>query len=215
MGGEASGQSRQVKHILVLFAICRPVPRSERFSSLFPPLRQNQLAQNRLVGACGAPGQPAVPPLLACYVLPGMSPTARGCDVAMLFLGSSYPQPPRIGYRVPAFVSLNASLEARYPTIPRSEMPSISHRRRGRSVSQGIGLGVVPYHSTWRSLLLPAGLACMATAAYGARRNGVASTRSDNRGRIGQILRCPKDRYRSLTSASIEEATSAGADGSG
>jgi len=24
----------------------------------------------------------------------------------MLFLGSSYPQPPRIGYRVPAFVSL-------------------------------------------------------------------------------------------------------------
>jgi hypothetical protein len=32
------------------------------------------------------------------------------------------------------------------------------------------------------ALLLPAGHACMATAAYGARRNGVASTRSDNGG---------------------------------
>jgi hypothetical protein len=32
------------------------------------------------------------------------------------------------------------------------------------------------------ALLLPARHACMATAAYGARRNGVASTRSDNRG---------------------------------
>jgi hypothetical protein len=87
MGGEASGQGRQVKQILVLFEICgRPVLRSEGLSSRFPLLRQNQLAQNRLVGACGASGQPAVPPpdgtLLACYVLPGMSPAAAA--VALL-----------------------------------------------------------------------------------------------------------------------------------
>jgi hypothetical protein len=45
------------------------------------------------------------------------------------------------------------------------------------------GLGLVLFRTTRRgALLLPAGLACMATAAYGARRNGVASTRSDNRG---------------------------------
>jgi len=70
-----------VKQIRVLFAICRRLaPRSGRFSSLFPLLRQNQLAQNRLVGAFGAPGQPVVPlpygSLLACYLLPGMSPAA-------------------------------------------------------------------------------------------------------------------------------------------
>jgi len=91
MGGEASGQGRQVKHILVLFAICRrSVPRSVCFSSLFPLLRQNQLAQNRLVGAFGAPGQPAVPPpagsLLASYVLPGMSPTAAAVTLPCYFL---------------------------------------------------------------------------------------------------------------------------------
>jgi hypothetical protein len=45
------------------------------------------------------------------------------------------------------------------------------------------GLGSALFRTTRRrALLLPAGLACMATAAYGARRNGVASTRSDNRG---------------------------------
>ena len=45
------------------------------------------------------------------------------------------------------------------------------------------GLGSALFRATRRgALLLPAGLACMATAAYGARRNGVASTRSDNRG---------------------------------
>ena len=80
-GERGIGAGRQVKQIRVLFAIRhRSVPRSERFSSLFPLLRQNQLAQNRLVGAFGAPGQPAVPlpdgSLLACYVLPGMSPAA-------------------------------------------------------------------------------------------------------------------------------------------
>ena len=54
MGSEASGGGRQVKQIRVLFAIChRSVPRSERFSALSPLLRQNQLAQNRLVGAFG------------------------------------------------------------------------------------------------------------------------------------------------------------------
>ena len=45
------------------------------------------------------------------------------------------------------------------------------------------GLGSALFRTTRRgALLLPGGLACMATAAYGARRNGVASTRSDNRG---------------------------------
>ena len=77
------------------------VPRSERFSALFPLLRQNQLAQNRLVGAFGRVSRPFRPDgtLLACYVLPGMSPAAPLRE----FLGSPYPQPPRIGYRVPAF----------------------------------------------------------------------------------------------------------------
>jgi hypothetical protein len=44
------------------------------------------------------------------------------------------------------------------------------------------GLGSALFGATRRgALLLPAGLACMATAAYGARRNGVASSKSDNR----------------------------------
>jgi hypothetical protein len=73
------------------------------------------------------------------------------------------------------------------------------------------GLGSALFRTTRRgALLLPAGLACVATAAYGARRNGVASTRSDNRGEDRLNLTIPKDRYRSLTSAPIEEATSAG-----
>jgi len=38
-----------------------------------------------------------------------------------------------------------------------------------------LGLGSALFRTTRRgALLLPAGLACMATAAYGARRNGVA-----------------------------------------
>jgi hypothetical protein len=128
MGGEASGQGRQVKHILVLFAICRrSVPRSERFSSLFPLLRQDQLAQNRLVGAFGRVSRPFHLRTARSRLLRSARHVAggRGCDVAMVFLGSSYPQPPRIGYRVPAFVSLNASLESRCPTIPKSGMPLI------------------------------------------------------------------------------------------
>ena len=45
------------------------------------------------------------------------------------------------------------------------------------------GLGSALFRTPRRgALLLPAGLVCMATAACGARRNGVASTRSDSRG---------------------------------
>lgn len=45
------------------------------------------------------------------------------------------------------------------------------------------GLGSALFRATRHgALLLPAGLACMATAAYGARRDGVASSRSGSRG---------------------------------
>jgi hypothetical protein len=155
MGGEASGQGRQVKHILVLFAICRPsVPRSGRFSSLFPLLQQNQLAQNRLVGAFGAPGQPAVPlpdgSLLACYVLPGMSPPAAAVTLPW-YSWLVVPAAAEDRYRVPAFVSLNASLEARCRTLPKSGMPSIISPSPGSLCFSGDWARRCSVHSTWRS----------------------------------------------------------------
>jgi hypothetical protein len=56
----------------------------------------------------------------------------------------------------------------------------------------GIGLGVVAYHSTWRSPPARRTRVCMATAAYGAGRNGGASTRSDNRGEDRLNLTMPQ-----------------------
>jgi hypothetical protein len=55
------------------------------------------------------------------------------------------------------------------------------------------GLGSALFRATGRGAhLLPAGLACMATAAYGARRNGVASSTSDNRGEDPLDLAMPQ-----------------------
>ena len=113
-------------------------------------------------------------------------------------LGSPYPESPRIGYRVPAFVSLNARLESRCPTIHSEKWDAFDYLTvAGVALFLG-GLGSASFRATRHSaLLLPAGLVFMATAAYGARRDGVASSRSDSRGEdrlnpsmsLGSVLR--------------------------
>jgi hypothetical protein len=184
MGSEASGQGRQVKQIRVLFAIRhRSAPRSERFSALFPLLRKNQLAPNRLVGAFGAPGQPAVPlpagALFACYVLLGIYWLALPTAAEDRLPG------PRVRVAEREFGEPMSDYSEKWDAFDYLTVA-------GFALFLG-GLGSALFRATRRgALLLPAGLAFMATAAYGARRNGVPSSRSDNRGEDRLNLTMPQ-----------------------
>jgi hypothetical protein len=117
MGGEASGQVRQVKHILVLFAICRrSAPRSERFSlccRCFDKTNWHRIGSSARSGRrVSRPFHHRTARSSPAMFCPACRPRPRLWRCHAKFLGSYYPQPPRIGCRVPAFVSLNASLES-------------------------------------------------------------------------------------------------------
>ena len=151
MGSEASGRGRQVKQIRVLFAICH-LPSHARSalalcSRCFDKINWHRIASStRSAGSAGhsASGRHA-PRLLRSARHVAGGPAALVSWLAVPTAAEDRLPRPSVRVAEREFWRADVRLFRKVGCL------RLSHRRRSRSLSRGIGLGVVPYHSTWRS----------------------------------------------------------------